>query len=155
MALELSTAGVLLKYAVETASGTRPTSGYTVIPNIKSIPDLNPEPSSLEVTDLAETEWKRYIPGLKDPGGALAFNANNTNAFQTTWASLVNAAETAAADGKSTWFEIYIPGLTNSFFFAGIPSPLGLSGMEVDSVIEIDAYVAPNKIEGWSAKSTN
>ncbi len=59
MALELSTAGVLLKYACETTAGTRPTTGYTQIPNIKSIPDFNPEPESLEVTDLSDTEWRR------------------------------------------------------------------------------------------------
>ena len=59
MAQELSTAGVLLKYAVETTAGTRPTTGYTTVPSIKSIPDLNPEPESLEVTDLSDTEWRR------------------------------------------------------------------------------------------------
>lgn len=155
MANELSTAGALVKYAVESTAGTRPTTGYTVIPNIKSIPDLNPEPSTLEVTDLSDTEWKRYIPGLKDPGGALAFNANNTDAFQTAWAALVTAAESAAADNKATWFEIWIPGLTKSFFFAGIPSPLGLAAMDVDAVLEIGAYVAPNQVEGWAAKATS
>ena len=59
MANELSTAGVTVQYCVETTAGTKPTSGYTAIPNIKAIPDLNPEPSSLEVTDLSDTEWKR------------------------------------------------------------------------------------------------
>lgn len=153
MANELSTAGVLVKYKAESSAGNRPTSGYTTIPNIKSTPDLNPEPSSLEVTDLSDEEWKRYIPGLKDPGGALAFNANNTNAFQTAWAALVSAYE-ALSGGKAMWFEIYVPGLTNSFFFAGIPSELGLGAMEVDSPAEVTAYVTPNQIEGWAAAST-
>ena len=154
MALELSTAGVLVKYAVEATAGTMPTTGFTVIPNIKATPDLNPEPSSLEVTDLSDTEWKRYIPGLKDPGGSIAFTANNTEAFQTAWDALVTAAEDAKEDGLSTWFEIFVPGLTNSFYFAGIPSPLGLSAMDVDAVLEIEAYISPNKITGWAAKST-
>lgn len=154
MANELSTAGVSVQYCIETTAGTKPTSGFTVIPNIKSIPDLNPEPSSLEVTDLSDTEWKRYIPGLKDPGGALAFTANNTDAFQTAWAALVTAAETAKASNKATWFEIVVPGLTKSFQFAGIPSDLGLSAIDVDSVLEVDAYVAPNQIDGWDTKSS-
>lgn len=154
MANELSTAGVLVKYAVESTAGTRPTTGYTSIPNIKSTPDLNPEPSSIEVTDLSDTEWKRYIDGLKDPGGALSFLANNTSAFQTAWGSLVTAAETGKDTNKATWFEIMIPGLSNSFYFAGIPSPLGLAGMDVDSVAEINAYVTPNQIVGWDTKST-
>lgn len=59
MALELSTAGVLLKYCAAASGTTRPTAGYVTIPNIKSIPDFNPEPESLEVTDLSDTEWRR------------------------------------------------------------------------------------------------
>jgi hypothetical protein len=154
MALELNTAGANLQYAVETTASTRPTTGYTSIPNIKSMPDLNPEPSSLEVTDLSDTEWKRYIHGLKDPGGALAFTANNTAAFQIAWAALVTAANTAAGTGKSTWFVISIPGLTDSFYFAGSPVALGLSAVEVDSVAEIDAYISPNQIVGWATAPT-
>lgn len=154
MANELSTAGVLVKYAAEGTIGERPTSDYTTIPNIKSTPDLNPEPSNLDVTDLSDTQWKRYIAGLKDPGGALSFGANNTTAFQTAWATLMSAYTTAAASSKAVWFEIMVPGLTNSFYFAGIPSALGLSAMDVDAAAEINAYITPNQIEGWAAKST-
>lgn len=153
MANELSTAGVLVKYAVESTAGTKPSTGYTTIPNIKSIPDFNPEPSSLEVTDLADTEWKRYIPGLKDPGGALAFTANLTSAFETAWGALVTAAEAGFASSKATWFEIVVPGF-KSFYFAGMPSPLGMSAMEVDAVLEVEAYITPNQIEGWDTSTT-
>ena len=153
MAQELSTAGVLLKYAVETTAGTRPTTGYTTVPNIKSIPDFNPEPESLEVTDLSDTEWRRYIPGLKDPGGALAFSANLTTGFKTAWEALVSAFETANESGKATWFEIAVPSF-GSFYFAGYPSPLGMTAMDVNAVLEIEAYVMPNQIEGWDTSST-
>lgn len=153
MSLELSTAGVLLKYACETTAGTRPTTGYTQIPNIKSIPDFNPEPESLEVTDLSDTEWRRYIPGLKDPGGALAFTANLTTGFKTAWTALVTAATTAASTGKATWFEIMVPSF-GSFFFAGIPSSLGMTAMDVNAVLEVEAYITPNQIHGWATSST-
>ena len=59
MALEISTAGVSLKYCVETTAGTRPTASYTAITGIKETPDFNHEPSTLEVTDLSDTVWKR------------------------------------------------------------------------------------------------
>ena len=153
MALEISTAGILLKYAVETTAGTRPTTGFTTIPNIKSTPDFNPEPSTLEVTDLSDLVWKRYIAGLKDPGGALSFNANLTPAFKTAWETLVSAYETGIASSKQTWFEIMVPTI-GSFYFAGIPSELGVNGYEVDAVAEVNVYVTPNKIEGWGTSST-
>ena len=152
MSLELSTIGVSLGYCVEATAGTRPTTGYTALSGIKAIPDLNPEPEALDVTDLSD-EWRRYIPGVKDVGGAIAFTANFTSAFKTAWGTLVTAAETAAASSKATWFEIKVPSL-GSFFFSGIPSDLGLTGMEVNAVVEIEAYVTPNKIHGWDTSST-
>ena len=152
MSLELNTIGVSLGYAVETTAGTRPTTGYTVLSGIKAIPDLNPEPEALDVTDLSDA-WRRYIPGVKDVGGAIAFTANFTSAFKTAWETLVSAAETAAESNKATWFEIKVPSL-GSFFFSGIPSDLGLTGMEVNAVVEIEAYVTPNQIHGWDTSST-
>lgn len=155
MAIELSSAGVSVQYAVEETAGTRPTSGYKKITGIKSTPDLNPEASSLDVTDLSDTEWKRYIGGLKDPGGALAFGANNTEAFQTDWSGLVEEYNTAKETGLGMWFAIVIPGLTKSFYMSVEPQPLGLSAIEVDSVLEIEAYASPKKIDGWLAKPTS
>ena len=154
MAIELSSAGVSVQYAVETTAGTRPTSGYKKITGIKSTPDLNPEASSLDVTDLSDTEWKRYIGGLKDPGGALAFGANNTEDFQTDWSDLVEEYNTAKSGGLGMWFAIVVPGLTKAFYMSVEPQPLGLSAIEVDSVLEIEAYASPKKIAGWETKPT-
>lgn len=148
MAIALSTAGVKIGYGVETTAGTEPTS-YTDIGGIKSISDLNPQPNQLDCTPLSELEYKQYIDGLKDISGVITLGANNTNEFQTAWAALVTAASTARSGGKATWFSITIPNMTNAFKFKGIPSPLGLSGIEVDSVLSIDAYITPTQIVGW------
>lgn len=153
MANEFSTAGISLKYCVETTAGSRPTASYTTIPGIKSMPEFNPEPSSLEVTDLSDTVWKRYIDGLKDPGGALGFNANLTSDFKTAWETMYTASSTARAADKATWFEIAIPNM-DSFYFAGNPSSLGFGGAEVDAVMEITAYITPNQIVGFASAST-
>ena len=75
MGIAISTAGVTFGYAVEATAGTRPTTGYILIPDIKEIPEMNPEPETLESTTLAATEFKTYIEGLKDLGGALSFLA--------------------------------------------------------------------------------
>ena len=149
MANEISTAGIQIGYAVETSAGSRPTSSYTSIPNIKSIGDLNPEPSTYEVTDLSDLEWKRYIGALKDVGGALALTANITEAFATAWASVVTAAESAASGNKACWWCVTIPNWTKKFYFAGKPSPLGLPQIDTDSVFEGDVYITPNKFDGW------
>ena len=154
MGIALSTAGVTFGYAVETTKGTRPTTGYINIPDIKEIPEMNPEPETLETTTLAETEFKTYIEGLKDLGGALSFLANYTTELETVWATLVAAYKTAKTDDKSVWFEVKHPGLTKSVFFTGQPSAMGLPAMGVNSVLETNLYITPTNAPIWEAKST-
>lgn len=154
MSIRLSTAGITLKYAVETTKGTKPTTGYTEVPEIKEIPEINPEPSTLETTTLKETEYKTYIDGLKDLGGALTFVANLTDDFKTTWESIMTAYETAKAGGKSVWWLIDIPGITEGCYFTGNPSNLGVPGASVDSVLEVNVYITPTNAPTWAAKPT-
>lgn len=153
MANEISTAGILVKYAVEATAGTRPTTGYTTIPNVKVTPAIAGEPETIEVTDLSDTTWRRYIAGLKDPGGAVAFTVNLTSAFITAWETLKTAADTAKASSKATWFEIVIPGM-KSFFFSGDPVELGLDSQEVGAVTETEAYVVVTGVAGFETASS-
>lgn len=152
MALEFNTIGVKLKYAVEASAGTRPTSGYTQIPDIKSTPSIDINPNKLEVTNL-EDNYRRYIDGVKDVGDSFDFTCNLTADMKTKWNSCVSAAETAWASGKATWFEISIPNF-DSFYFAGIPGELGVNEMGVDAVIESTLHIVPNQIAGWATAST-
>lgn len=152
--IQLSTAGVRLYFAPETVAGQRPSDGWTEISEIKSIPELNPEPDNLETTTLAETEWKTYIPGLKDPGGALSFTANLTEVSMAEWESVVESYETAASTNLRTWFVIVIPGLTKSLYFTGQPSPMGMPAMEVSAVLEVNLYITPTNAPAWETKPT-
>lgn len=142
-AINLSTAGVYLAYAVEETKGTRPTSGYTKLTGAKTTPSLNPSPETLETTTLDETEYKTYIDGLKDLGGALEFTFNLTEQLVTEWDALMVAYKTAKEQEKATWFTIVIPGLKDSFYFTGNPSEMGLPETSVSSVLEITNYITP------------
>lgn len=154
MAINLSTAGVQLKYAVESSAGERPTTGFTQIKGAKSTPSLNPSPETLETTTLDETEYKTYIDGLKDLGGALEFTFNLTEELYEAWETLMTAYEEAKGQGKATWFTIVIPGLTNAVYFTGNPSPMGLPETAVSSVLEITNYITPTNAPEWFAKPT-
>ena len=55
MANELSTNGIKIYYASETTAGTKPTSGWTEIPDVVSIPAIGSTPDTIEITPLAET----------------------------------------------------------------------------------------------------
>lgn len=156
MAINLSTAGIHLYYAVEQTAGTRPTtkSDYTDLVGVKSIPSLNPAPETLETTDLNQTEYKTYIDGLKDLGGALEFNFNLTQDLVDMWEGMMEAYETAKATNKSVWFLIDIPGLTNGLYFPGNPSSMGIPEAEVSSVLEITNYITPTGAPVTAAKPT-
>ena len=154
MGIALSTAGVTFGYAVETSAGTRPTSGYKLIPDVKEVPEMNPEPETLETTVLSETEYKTYIEGLKDLGGALSFLANFTEELETKWSTLVTAYKSAKAEGKSVWFEVKHPELDKSVFFTGQPSAMGLPAMGVNAVLETNLYITPTNAPIWETKTT-
>lgn len=151
-----STVGMKVFYAVEQTAGTRPTaaSAYTQIPGIKEIPGLGEEATAIDVTPLEELEFMRYVAGLKDTGGNIAFVANNTNAFQTAWTTLVSAYQTGIADDKNTWFCITHPNLENAFYFTGEPVNLGLSAASVNEALNANANVVAGEVTGWAAKPT-
>ena len=152
MALEFNTIGVKLGYCVESTAGSRPTTSYVNIPDIKGIPSIDLTPSKLEVTNLVD-KYRRYITGVLDAGDDINVTANLTAALKTAWASLVAAAGSAWTSGKSTWFEISIPNF-DSFYFAGIPTDMGVNELGVDAVAEASLHIIPNQIAGWATAST-
>ena len=147
-AINLSTAGIYIAYACATTTdtandGDRPTTGYVRLTGAKSTPSFNPAPETLETTTLDETEYKTYIDGLKDLGGALEFTFNLTQELVNQWGTLMNDYNTAKEAQKRTWFEIVIPGLDKALFFPGNPSEMGLPETSVSSVLEATNYITP------------
>lgn len=153
MSQRFSTAGMWLGYAVETTAGTRPTSGYTQIPEVKTMPSFNPAPNTIDSTTLLETEYMTYVEGLKDLGGALEYGANLTEDLITVWAAC-NAAHDALTDGKAMWFVVVHPKLAKSVYFKGDPSPLGLNEASVGAMAETTLYITPNSAPEWQDAPT-
>lgn len=140
--IEVLSAGTMLAYAVETEAGTMPTTA-THIPNIKEIPDFSAEPDQIEVTDLSDTKYKRFIPGLIDLSGASGYTANETPFLTAAWKQMCEAYKAAKEKGLATWFYIITPGLQTAAF-TGIPSDLGVSGRTVNNVVEITCSITIN-----------
>lgn len=155
MANAVSTAGMFVKYAVESTAGTRPTTGYTTIPGVKAIPSLWNEPNMLQSTPLSATKNHTYIEGLGDNGGAITLTVNDESTFRTAWEACITAY-TGLTGGKKMWFEIaYQDGSgLESFYFPGEPLALGFGGAEVDSVLENNANIAPQGDYEFAAAST-
>lgn len=156
MANAVSTAGMLVKYCVETTAGTRPTSGYTTIPGVKAIPAIFNDPNMLQSTPLSATKNHTYIRGLDDSGGAIQLTVNDYDAFRTAWETCVAAYATAAASDKGMWFEITYPDGSDldSFYFPAEPLPLGFGGADVDAVLENNLNLSPQGDYDFAAAST-
>ena len=153
MSTRYSTAGMILAYAVETSAGTRSSTGFIKVPEIKSMPSFNPAPETIESTTLEETEYKTFVPGLKDLGGSLEFGANLTEDLITAWGSCVSAFS-ALTGGKAMWFAVVHPKLTKAVLFKGEPSPLGLNEASVNAMAETTLYVTPSSAPSWETKPT-
>lgn len=154
MAHEQSTINCQLKYCVETTAGTRPTTGYTQLTGLKSLPATGDAPNTLQVTDLDDS-FHRYIPGVQDSGGAREYTFNDTDTVRSNWSTLESAYATAEAAGKAVWFEESFPGTgVDSFYFAGIPSKYVVNDRGVDAVIEGTGYITVNQVAGFAAAST-
>ena len=155
MALDMITAGMAVKYCVETTAGTRPTSGYTAIPGVKSIPEFGGEPNTLQTTTLAATKYHTYTKGLSDPGGSIGLTVNDSDTFRTAWTALMTAYA-GLTGGKQLWFEFSYPSGSgiDSFFFTGEPAELTFGGAEVDEVLEATAYIIPNGQPVWATASS-
>lgn len=151
--LEISTVGASVKYAFEATSGTRPTSGYTVLPDVNEAPEFDLTPETIDASNITDL-ITRYIPGRQDPGGDVAFTLNHTDAVIDAWDTLVTNDATNRTAGKRLWFEYVFPGAADSFYFAGQPVALGSSGISQNSLSTIPAHVIVSAVEGWAAAST-
>lgn len=148
VAIDLSTAGIRVGYAFESTSGVKP-STFTNLPNPKSIPDMNPEPNALDITSLNDTEWKRYMEGLKDMGGSLGLTFGMSQAFFDLWETICDTDDANKATAKRTWLVFYVPGLTKSFFLPVDPARIGMPAAEVDSVLDVTVNVLPIGAPVW------
>lgn len=151
--IPLAAIGVKIGYAAESTAGTRPSTGYTALPDLKSTPSLNTTPNTADATTFDNQEFTTYVELLKDLGGALEFSANFTNELKTAWGTMIDAYD-ALTGGKRMWFVISVPGISENVFFAGMPSEMGIPEMSANSLIETSVYITPISEPEWQPAAT-
>lgn len=152
-----STVGASFSYCVEATKGTRPTSGYTAIPDVSAVPGIDLTPETLDASSLADY-ITRYIMGRQDTGGALSVTLNHTDEAITAWKTMKTASDTARASGLATWFELKMAGAADSFYFSAQVGDLGTNGAEQNSVDTIPAALVVTGLPtggGWQTTSTD
>lgn len=160
MGIALSTIGIKVSYAVEATAGTRPTTGYKHIPDLKSIPSINPAPNTADATTFDNLEYTSYVQLLKDIGGALEISANFTQELFEIWNGttstngLVNEYEAAIKDGKETWFCFDIPGFDKAAYITVQPAKMGIPEASANSLLETTVFITPTGEPVFAANPT-
>lgn len=141
------TAGIDFGYAAGTAAGTVPSS-WTHIPDITDIPEIGAsEPETYESTSLDNLEYKTYVAGLKDLGGALGLTVNDTPEFRAAWKAFVTASE----GEYGAWASILIPAPINQRLTMKVQAtPYGFGGASINGILTNTAYITPLSEPEWS-----
>ena len=154
MANEISTAGILIKYAAESTAGTRPTTGYTECPDIfTGISGLGAEYDKYDVTTLKETKRHRFVKGLQNNDGNISLSCNINPSARSAWNTIVSTY-TALTGGKGMWFEFTLPGDSESYYIKGEPLPMGFPDVEVAQACQGAVQIIEAESAEFATKST-
>lgn len=163
MAGEISSAGVQIYYAPESAVDTCPSSGFkqkasggtlNIADYVTGISGLGADYDMLDVTPLSETSRHRFVKGLQNNDGSISFNANINPTSRADW-GLIVAEFAALTGGKSLWWEVILPGDTDGFFFRGEPLPMRFPDVEAGSAVQGAVQIVENKCTGFATKITS
>lgn len=162
MAGEISTAGIVIKYAAETTAGTRPTTGYAekssgatmnIADYVTGISGLTAEFEQYDVTPLSATKRHAFVRGLQGNDGNLSLSCNINPVSRDDWGKIV-AEYAALTNGKGMWFEFHLPGDTKSCFFRCEPCEMGFPDVEAAQAVQGAVQLIENDYDGWQTAST-
>lgn len=130
---DISSIGVKVGIAIEETAGTMPEVGYTFIPKVYELPDLDFAPDSIDTTTFDNLEYKSSIEGLKDTGGVLSLTANYTESGVKLW----DAQCAKETEGKNNWLVVYIPKIKTQYFIPINAIPTGLPTIPLNDRVTI------------------
>lgn len=154
--LEISTVGASFRYAVESTAGVRPTSGYTLIPNVNSVGLSAPSVNTGDVSNIQD-KVSRSIPLRQDFDAAVSVDLIHAEKAIDAWGVLVATTETAKASNLAVWYEMRYPSpATKSYYFYGEAQAMKGAQLNNNEVSHLTANIVRTSgdDEGWFPKST-
>lgn len=130
---DISSLGVKVGIAIETVAGTMPEGGYTQVPKVYELPDLDFTPDSIDTTTFDNLVYKSSMDGLKDTGGVLSMTANYTESGVKLW----DGQAGKEINGLGNWLVVYIPGVKTQYFIPIKVTPTGLPSIPLNDRISI------------------
>ena len=163
MAGEISSAGIQIYYAPESAVDTCPSSGFkqkatagtlNIADYVTGISGLGADYDMYDVTPLSETSRHRFVKGLQNNDGSIELNANINPTSRADWGAIVSEYA-ALTGGKALWFEFILPGDTDGFFVRGEPLPMRFPDVDAASAVQGAIQIVENKCNGFATKITS
>lgn len=163
MAGEISSAGVQIFYAPETAVDTCPSTGFkqkatgatlNIADYVTGISGLGADYDMYDVTPLSETMRHRFIKGLQNNDGSVEFNCNINPTSRADWDKIVTEFGNLTG-GKALWFEVILPSDSDGFFFRGEPLPMRFPDVEAGQAVQGAVQIVENKCTGFTTKITS
>lgn len=148
--LALTTIGAKFGVGIEQTAGTKPTA-FKLMENCYSVGGSTNEADQIDVTPIEEDKARRYAKGLGDSGGSktIGFFLDGTGGIIDDWKALKTAAETARADNKACWGEVWFPNAKYAYYFTFEPGELPLSDVEVAAAAQLEISNTVNEEKGW------
>jgi len=154
--IRLAIAGSYLAYCVETTANTRPTTGYQMVPEVTTIPELSSaDYDEIDMTPVNETVQHQIVTGLRQSPGTMNFEANLSDTLLTFWnKTLIPAYQAAIADNKRTWFCVVIDGMDDAYYFTAEPKVLAPAGGTVSDGWKCNLPITMTNTPEWYTKPT-
>lgn len=134
--IAVSSIGTKISIALESIAGIKPTTGYKIIPKVRSLPDLDIEPDTYDTTSYDNLKYKSSIEGLIDTTGVQSMEAVYTELGEATWNEIVEQYDDA--DGLMAWIMIDNPQIKSKFFIPVNPIETGIPTIPQEDVVTIN-----------------
>lgn len=134
----ISTLGVTFSYGVESAdaAGIKPES-FTLLNRINAIGGISITPETIDASAL-EDLIERSVAGRASTGGSFPVTINATPETIAEWKTLI-ASYKGLTEGLRMWFQVTIPGFTETFFIvAQPPQILPLPSIDQNSLLTME-----------------
>lgn len=149
----VSTLGITLSYGVEQTAGTKPET-FTLLPRVNSISGIELDVETIDASALEDYQ-ERSISGRQSTGGEWSVTFNLTTETEQIIETMLDAASTATAANKRTWFQVISPNLTKAFFVVAQPgTKIPMPDLGQNELLTVDVTFTIDEYKGMDTKVT-
>lgn len=149
----VSTLGVTLSYGVEATAGTKPET-FTLLPRVNAISGIELDVETIDASALEDYQ-ERSISGRQSTGGDWSVTFNLTTETEAIIETMLEAAATATAANKRTWFQVISPNLTKAFFVVAQPgTKIPMPDFSQNELLTVDVTLTIDEYIGMDTKVT-